>query len=194
MKCLISRRSLIKLTNLGLVTASVLYSANSNRPTYQTYSKTLLIPWEVSSLVISMMILLISELFMTSKSKIVLNISSVIILGEISIYRRCRANIYIKMAGWELIYPIVSLRWARNYYLSSERNSTDLVNIRSNCRYLSVGGDYLHVFWISWIRFLLSCCGNVCPLYFIIKLSIILAYSVLPVMLFELMMLVSYVI
>lgn len=76
------------LINFGLCVGYNLSKANTNLPTYQTYSKTLLIPLAINSLVISRITLVASGLFIASRSIILQNISWLISLGLISMKRR----------------------------------------------------------------------------------------------------------
>ena len=113
--------------SLGLWAGYSRYRANTNLPTYHTSSKTLFIPFEISSLVIYKMTLVASGLFMTSKSIILQNISWVISWAFISMNLRWRARISIRTGGEFVTYGIISLILIKKSWLRWLRYSRGLV-------------------------------------------------------------------
>ena len=133
---------------------------------------------------------MISGLFMTSRSKIELNISSVIRRGDFYMYLKCNAKIYISTWGCDDISPITSFRRTRNYYFRHDLSYTDLVSIRSNCKYLSEGKSSVQFFSMSSTRDFDYWRGKLWPRYLMIKLSINFVSSGLFLMAFESKMLI----
>lgn len=107
LNCLFSSKSLMMLMSFGLFVGYSLSKAKMSLPTYQTSSNTLLIPFDMSYLVISKITRVASGLFMARRSIILLNISLVINFAFISIYLRCKANISIRTGGVLLTSAII---------------------------------------------------------------------------------------
>ena len=178
LKCLHSRRSFIKFISFGLFNGSNLSSANSSLPTYQTSSNILFIPFDVSSRVISIIIFVISGLFITNKSNIGLNMSSVTNWASISINLKCRARISISKGGLVVAYGKIEFILSKNSGFRLFLNSVGLVRRRRTCKILGIGNVTKHIFWIMWTRDAASVLG-ICSWerFLRMKCSRILIYS-----------------
>ena len=125
---------------------SNLSRANRSRPTYHTSSNILFIPFDVNYLVISIIIFVIYGLFITNKSNIGLNISSVTSYASISINLKCKAKIYMSNGGLVVASGNIEFILSKKAGFKLFLKSVCLVRRRRTCSIFGIGKVTRHIF------------------------------------------------